>query len=114
MRCRFCQSDQTIKYGKIRNKQRYQCKACHIHFVQDVSYRGIDIEKKLQALKLLKEGMGFRSTARFLGVTLTSVQRWFKNKSKIIRESHNNVEVSSLKEVESVELDELFHYIKKK
>ena len=112
--CRFCQSDQTIKYGTIRNKPRYKCKGCKKHFVHELSEKRIDLKTKLQAIEMLKEGVGFRATGRLLGISFSSVKRFFKDRAQIIKESHHSIEVSALKEVESVELDEMFHFVKKK
>ena len=60
---------------------------------------------------LLKEGMGFRATARVLGVSFSAVKLWFKDKSRFIKQAHDFQKEGD--EIEDVELDELFHFVKK-
>lgn len=61
---------------------------------------------------LLKEGMGFRATARVLGVSFSAVKQWFKDKSRFIKQAHDSQK--AVYEIEDVELDELCHFVKKK
>ena len=61
---------------------------------------------------LLKEGMGFRATARVLRVSFSSVKQWFKDKSRLIKQAHDSQKEGY--EIEDVELDELCHFVKKK
>jgi len=32
--CKRCGSDRTVKNGKVRDKARYKCKKCGLHFVE--------------------------------------------------------------------------------
>ena len=59
MKCPKCSSETYVKAGFVRKKQRFLCKNCGCQFTQDfVGKYGQNI--KLQALKLYKEGNGFR------------------------------------------------------
>ncbi len=111
--CWFCLGSEVIKSGFVRKKQRYKCKGCSNHFIVDLSPRGIPAQTKVQALLLTKEGLGFRSTARILQVSLTAVLNWFKNKSLMIKQIVDYQTVQEIKDIDVVEIDEMWHYTKK-
>lgn len=111
--CRFCHSDLVIKSGFVRDKQRYKCKLCSKHFIVNLSPRGIAPQVKIQALLMIKEGMGFRSTARILGVSLTAVLNWFKHKALMIKQIVDHQTIEDIKEIDVVEIDEMWHYNQK-
>ena len=62
---------------------------------------------------MLKEGLGFRATARYLKISNTVVLKWFKNKSLAIKELLERNIAQSIKDVDVVEIDELWHYTQK-
>jgi transposase-like protein len=111
--CRFCLGRVNIKSGFVRGKQRYKCKECGKHFIVELSARGIPAQTKVQALFLLKEGLAFRSTARILNVSLTAVLNWFKNKSLMIKQIVDQQTIQEIKDIDVVEIDEMWHYTKK-
>jgi transposase-like protein len=113
MECRFCLSDNIIKSGKVRQKQRYKCKSCNKHFITNFISRGVDISIKLQALALIKEGVAFRAVARLIKVSLSAVLKWFKNKALIIKQIVNSQSIDQIKEIDVVEIDEMWHYTQK-
>lgn len=113
MECRFCESKNIIKSGKVRNKQRYNCKECGKYYVTELSKRGMDNHLKLQALEMIKEGMSFRSVSRILKVSVGAVLKWFKNKARIIKEIVNNRTIDAIEEIDVVEIDEMWHYTQK-
>jgi len=113
MECRFCLSDNAIKSGKVRQKQRYKCKSCCKHFITDFVSRGVDISIKLQALALIKEGVAFRAVARLIKVSLSAVLKWFKNKALVVKEIVNNRSIDQIKKIDVVEIDEMWHYTQK-
>lgn len=88
--CRFCSSNTVIKSGFVRKKQRYRCNDCGKHFIVGLSSRGVPAQVKIQALLLIKEGLGFRSTARILQVSLTAVLNWLKSNDQTNCGSTNN------------------------
>ena len=72
MRCLRCKSDQRIKDGIVKGRQRYQCKACGFRYT--VEYKsGITPYFKRLALMMYLEGLGFRSIGRILGVSNVAV-----------------------------------------
>jgi transposase len=113
VKCPRCNSENYVKNGKMNNKQRYLCKECKYNF-SSFQKRGKSNEIKEQALKMYLEGLGFRAIGRLLNVSNVSVLRWIKkisNKLKEIIEKENKLSVS---EIKKMELDEMWHYVKKK
>ena len=110
MECPHCQGDQKVKNGRVRNKQRYRCKACGCNYTQSEP-RGKPKAMKRKALQLYLEGLGFASIGRFLGVSGVSVMRWMRSLAREVRELRNSepTEVVSV-----IEIDEVWHYVKKK
>ena len=106
MKCKRCQSEASIKYGKVRGMQRFKCKNCGCNFTNTPA-RGVADKVKIGALHLYLEGLGFRSIARFLSVSNVTVLRW-------IRAFGTNIEIEKPASVEIMELDEMHHYIAKK
>ena len=111
--CRFCSSNTVIKSGFVRGKQRYRCHDCGKHFIVELSSRGMPTQVKIQALLLIKEGLGFRSTARILQVSLTAVLNWFKSKALMIKQIVDQQTIQDIKEIDVVEIDEMWHYTQK-
>lgn len=67
--CPYCQSESIVKSGKNCNgKQRYQCKYCHKRFITDYTYKAYLPDTDSKIIQLTKEGLGFRSTERMLGI----------------------------------------------
>ena len=61
---------------------------------------------KKAALHLYLEGLGFRLIGRFLGVSNVSVLQWIRIFGKAIHDLH-----SGSREIEMVEVDEMYSYI---
>ena len=112
--CRFCESKSVIKAGILCGKQRYKCKNCKRHFITDRRQRGIDPATKVKAFLLIKEGMSFRGVARFLGVSLSAVLKWFKEKASMIKVIADKMLRDNQREIEVLEIDELWHFTQKK
>ncbi|RGK93540.1 MULTISPECIES: IS1/IS1595 family N-terminal zinc-binding domain-containing protein [Prevotellaceae] len=72
--CPYCQSESIVKSGKNCNgKQRYQCKYCHKRFITDYTYKAYLPDTDSKIIQLTKEGLGFRSTERMLGIRFISI-----------------------------------------
>ena len=113
MRCPKCNSDQKIKNGIHLKKQRYRCKECKYNYTRE-GFRGIGLDEKIKALKLYREGLGFRSIARVLGVSNVSVLRWIRNFGRDIKKQVLSKIPDDLREIEIVEMDEMWHFTLKK
>ena len=111
--CRFCYGEVVIKSGFVRGKQRYKCKTCGKHYIIDLAPRGVAPQIKIQALLMIREGMGFRATARILGVSLTAVLNWFKDKALMIKQMVEHQAIETTEEIDVVEIDEMWHYTQK-
>ena len=83
--CPYCQSESIVKSEKNCNgKQHYQCKYYHKCFITDYTYKAYlpNIDSKI--IQLTKEGLGIRSTARVLGISvITFLKRILQIASKI-------------------------------
>ena len=72
--CPHCYSNNVLKRGKSSTgKQRYRCKNCQKRFITDYTYKAYlpSIDSKIT--QLTKEGLGFRSTERMLGIRFISI-----------------------------------------
>ena len=73
-KCPVCQSYDLVKNGKTSNgKQRYSCKHCHKRFITDYSYNAYRADTNQKIIQLTKEGLGIRSTARVLVISVTTL-----------------------------------------
>ena len=105
--CPKCNSERTFKFGIVRNKQRYKCKDCSFNYTSLLP-SGKPQELKRKALQLYLEGLGFRAIGRIIGVSQVSIMNWIKNFGE-------NLPVAPKpKNVEIMELDEMWHYVRKK
>ena len=108
-----CLSEDYVKNGLTRKKQRYQCKKCRCNFTQQHK-RGASLEKRLLALKLYLEGQGFRSIGSVLNVHNVTVLNWIRSIGKSVK-SHINTHFSAdLRHVDFIEIDEMWHFTVKK
>ena len=72
--CKFCQSNRIVKNGTTKNKkQQFKCKECKKHFIIQYSYNAYNKSTNGYIIKLTKEGLGIRSTARVLKISTTTV-----------------------------------------
>lgn len=54
-------------------KQRYRCKHCRKRFITDYTYKAYLPNTDSKITQLTKEGLGIRSTARILGISVTTL-----------------------------------------
>ena len=113
MHCIKCGSEKRIKNGYVMKKQRYKCKVCGYNYT-NMKELGYKWEVKLLALKMYKEGLGFRSIGRILEVSNVSVLRWIKKFGESVKEMVESTLPKEVKEVGFVEMDEMWHFIGKK
>jgi len=74
LKCPVCESKDYIKDGKSSNeKQRYKCKKCTKRFFSEYTYNAYTPNLNKQIVLLTKEGMGIRSTARYLEISTSTV-----------------------------------------
>ena|SRR3982751_243233 len=107
MQCPRCQSTELVKAGLQTQKQRYKCKQCSRLFVES-GRPGYSAEFKEQALAMYLEGLGFRAIGRLLGVSNVAVLKWVRKAAQDLPTPESTAVVDVL------EMDELWHFIKKR
>jgi transposase-like protein len=105
MQCSKCQSEDNVKNGLIKGKQRFLCKSCGNNFTVDYSQIIAREKKRRFGLSLYLEGLGFHSIARLLNVSHVSVINWVKKYGSELSEIRNP------QDVKIMELDELHTYL---
>ena len=112
--CKKCLSPNCRKNGKARQKQRYLCKECGYNFVtgDERKEKGISLQTREIAVELYLLGLGLRAIGRFLNVSNVSVLTWVRAAGKKAEDVATNTDETL--EVEIMELDEMWHYCKKK
>ena len=105
--CKRCDGLDYVRSGTVRGHQRYRCHGCGCHFT-DTPARG-----KLAAMKalaVLLYGMGnisFSMIGRLLGVSDVAVLKWGRAEASALPEPAVSAEVAT------VEVDEMWRYLKK-
>jgi transposase-like protein len=90
--CKFCNSNQIIKYGKANNKQVYFCKSCARKFVPNEGFEGMKYDPRIVAttLDLYFKGVSLRKIADHLKqcysleIDHSTVYRWISKYTDII------------------------------
>lgn len=89
--CPKCQSENFVKSGIVKDRQRYTCKICKYHFTVQKEGKKVDNYYVTKALQLYLEGVSYREIERILGVSHVSVMNWVKQYIKVrptIQEYH--------------------------
>jgi transposase len=107
LRCKVCGSEEHIKNGFMRGKQRYRCKACGLNFT-DTPPRGLPLALKATAVLLHVSGLSMNRTAKLLGVSTPTVQAWIE----LFATTYAQKPAPEGRAV-VIELDEMWHYVKK-
>jgi transposase len=108
LRCKRCGSEERIKNGFMRGKQRYRCRACGLNFT-DTPPRGMPLQLKVTAVLLYVSGLSMNRTAKLLGVSTPSVMAWIERFAK----DHAQKPAPEGRAL-VIELDEMWHYLKKR
>ena len=107
LRCKGCGSEEQVKNGFMRGKQRYRCKACGLNFT-DTPPRGMPLRTKVEAVLLYLSGLSMNRTAKLLGVSTPTVQAWIERFAEVYAQKPEPEGRAVV-----VELDEMWHYLKK-
>jgi transposase len=107
LRCKGCGSEEHVKNGLMRGKQRYRCRACGLNFT-DTPPRGMPLAVKAAAVLLYVSGLSMNRTAKLLGVSTPTVQAWLE---RFAKDHAKKPEPEGRALV--IELDEMWHYLKK-
>src|SRR5688500_15781048 len=106
LRCKGCGSEEHVKNGLMRGKQRYRCRACGLNFT-DTPPRGMPPAVKAAAVLLYVSGLSMNRTAKLLGVSTPTVQAWLER----FAEDHAKKPEPEGRAL-VIELDEMWHYQK--
>jgi len=107
-KCKGCSSNNIVKNGKTRNgKQRFICKECSTSFILDYTYNAYQSNINQQIILFTKEGLGIRSTARVLRISVTTLL-------KRIVSIANQIQQPSITKGRIYEVDEMRTFIGKK
>jgi transposase len=107
LRCKGCGSEEHVKNGLMRGKQRYRCKACGLNFT-DTPPRGLPLALKATAVLLYVSGLSMNRTAKLLGVSTPSVQAWIEQFAQAYAPKPAPEGRALV-----IELDEMWRYLKK-
>src|SRR4051812_42664778 len=107
LRCKRCGSEEHVKNGLMRGKQRYRCRACGLNFT-DPPPRGMLLRVKVTAVLLYLSGLSMNRTAKLLGVSTPSVQAWIERFAKAYAQKPEPEGRAVV-----VGLDEMWHFLKK-
>src|ERR1700760_3835926 len=107
LRCKGCGSEEHVKNGFMRGKQRYRCRACGLNFT-DTPPRGMPLRVKVTAVLLYLSGLSMNRTAKLLGVSTPSVMTWIEQFAEAYAQKPEPEGRAVV-----VELDEMWHFLKK-
>ena len=106
--CYQCGCERCVKNGFMQGEQRYKCKGCGYNFINKAR-RGADLSTIAFAVWLYLSGLSQRRIARLFGVTPPAVLKWIRNFAL----THAPKPVPPEGGVAVVELDEMWHFLKK-
>ena len=107
LRCKRCGSEEQVKNGLMRTKQRYLCKGCGLN-VTDTPPRGKPLALKAAAVLLYVSGLSMNRTAKLLGVSTPTIQAWLEQFAAAYAQKPEPEGRAVV-----IELDEMWHDLKK-
>lgn len=111
--CKTCQSENIVKNGLQDGVQRYKCKTCGSVFRGKAAKYSADF--KLDVIMMYINSMGIRAIARVKKIHNSLVSLWVKQMGEVIKDAFTKrIEEVQPENINIVELDELFTYVKKK
>lgn len=107
IQCKRCQSEDVVKNGEVRGKQRYRCKLCAYNFIEgDRRINESLVVKKALAVILYALGKAsFSMLGKIFGHSPSLLYRWITEEAALLPEP---VVSSDIKEME---FDEMWHFI---
>jgi transposase-like protein len=108
--CKHCKSENVVKSGQVRGKQRYKCKECGYNFIIGDARTNEKIIA-LKALCVLLYSLGkpsYNTMGKLFGRNRSLIYRW-------IRDAGLNTDESVVDgEITQIEFDEMWHFIQSK
>lgn len=113
--CKHCGGFHGVKNGFVKNKQRYLCRECGKTTRVGDERERYSLKQKIRVVKLYTEGMGFRAIERLENIPASLLVNWIRTFAKTLKEKLCLTQIpKDLKEIEILEIDELFTYYQKK
>jgi transposase-like protein len=107
--CKNCGSENYVKNGKVRKKQRYKCKACGNNFIVGDELEKVSPEGKALAALLCGSGKSsYGFIANLFNVTRPAVQKWIRKIASRLPEPKPD------DDIQEVQIDEMWHFIDQK
>ena len=107
LRCKRGGSEEHVKNGLMRNKQRYLCKDCCLNFTNTPA-RGKPLALKAAAVLLYVSGLSMNRTAKLLGVSTPTIPAWLEQFAQAYAQKPEPEGRAVV-----IELDEMWHDLKK-
>ena len=109
MNCPKCQHEHFVKNGHVNEKQRYKCKDCNYQWTEHHTHRGRPLAERALAVFLYCHGLSMNAIAKILRASPSTILQW-------IRDFANQHAQPPEPQTDTVvlELDEMWHYLKKK
>lgn len=110
--CKRCSSVHIVRNGTQEGIQRYKCRDCGAVFRgQEPRYSSA---LKLEVVKMYLHSMSIRAIGKVKQIHHSVIAYWIKKAGLIAKESfYTEVSRVTEKDIQILELDELFTYIKK-
>ena len=114
--CKGCGSSDLVKNGMSpEGTQKYKCKSCGSTYRSGDNRLKYSMEKRIRVIKMYLEGIGIRSISRLENVSGALIVYWIRHFGELIsKEVRRRPIPSELKEVQIMEIDELFTYYQEK
>ena len=112
IKCPKCYNDFYIKNGLVRGKQRYRCKECRCNFIEGDDRIKYDNKTRNLAIRMYLNNCGFRRISEILDIPLSTSFSWIKKAGQIVDEMVKTRQ-EQVQEIEILEMDELFTFVKK-
>ncbi len=101
MKCPKCNSENNIKAGIVKGKQRYKCKDCGYNFT--VERKSNDKSQiKRQAIHLYLEGYKPVYIAKILKVSYVSIYKWIKGYGDNIKKDRASIKRIKIERMKNI------------
>jgi transposase-like protein len=82
--CPYCESEQVIRHGTAKGKQRYRSQSCTRTFRENPGSRAYPEERKAEILAAYQERSSLRGLRRIFGASRTTVTAWLKEEAEAL------------------------------
>ena len=109
-KCKSCDSENAVKNGKVRGKQRFRCKKCGFNFVEGDARTNDKIAAK-KAMIILFYSLGkasFNFLAKVFDTWPSQVYRW------VVQQGLSLPDQEIAGTIKEMEFDEMWHFVKSK